>query len=500
MNRREWIAGASAGAAGLLLPTGCAEAGQADPPPSVPQPRRPGSVVTPPASPDALTPEQFGARGDGVTDDSAAFAALAARVNERGGGEVAFRRTTYRVGRQGGYERRTRYAFEPAPLLEFAGCTRPLTIRGNGAIIRCAPGLRYGTFHRNNGEPFFHDMPHRGWDQLATPYRWMVKVEGCTGPVEISDLELDGNLAAHLLGGGHGDTGHQIPATGIGLYDNRGGEVLRRIHTHHHALDGLLIDGPDWDGSGGPERLIEDVRSEFNGRQGCSVTGGGGYAFRRCIFSHTGRAGISSAPGAGVDIEAEAGKRVGGLLFRDCLFADNVGQGMVADSGPSKGARFVGCTFVGTTNWSVWPNKPNIAFQGCTFVGPVVRCFGDSERPELATRFERCSFRDDPRLSPTGQVYGGENPDRPIADLPDNPGVRFEGCDFRLTDRAVLPWTTNAVTFADCTMSQRSRARSYPRGTFLGRNRIDGNAVLTGAVVRGELLLNGRLVARGRVT
>jgi hypothetical protein len=497
LNRREWLAGASAGAAGLLLPTGCAEAGPQVAGP--PDPLAPGSVATPPPSAGAVTPEQFGARGDGVTDDSAAFAALAAHVNAQGGGEVVLRRTTYRVGRQGGYERRTRYAFEPAPLLEFSGCSRTLTIRGNGAVIRCAPGLRYGTFDRRTGEPLFHPMPHRGWDQLAAPYRWMIKVEGCTAPVEISDLELDGNLAALEVGGGHGDTGHQIPATGIGLYDNRGGEVLRRIHTHHHALDGLLIDGPDWDGSEGPARLIEDVRSEHNGRQGCSVTGGGGYAFRRCHFSHTGRAGIYSAPGAGVDIEAEAGKRVGGLLFRDCVFADNAGQGMVADSGPSEGARFVACTFVGTTNWSVWPNKPGIVFQACNFVGPVVRCFGDRERPQRATRFLGCSFRDDPRLSPTGEVYGGENPDRPIADLPDNPNVRFSGCEFRLTHRAVLPWTTNAVIFEDCTMSQRASEQSYPRGTFVGRNRIDGNAVLTGGVVHGDLVLNGRLVPRGRV-
>ena len=477
MRRRELLAGLSAAAAGSLLP---------------------GRAV---AASDAVTPEQFGAKGDGVTNDSAAFAALAAHVNERGGGEIAVRRgATYLVGRQGGYDRRTRYAFEPAPLLELAGCSEPLVIRGNGARIKCAPGLRYGTFDRATGKPLFHKMPHRGWDQLATPYRWMIKVEGCTGPVEISDLELDGNLGALLLGGGHGDTGHQIPATGIGLYDNRGGETLQRIHTHHHPLDGLLIDGPSWDPAERFSGTIEEVRSEYNGRQGCSVTGGGRYRFSRCRFNHTGRAGISSAPGAGVDIEAEAGKKVGDLLFSDCIFADNIGQGMVADSGPSEGARFLRCTFVGTTNWAVWPNKPGIRFQESTFVGPIVRCFGDAERPERATQFLQCRFLDDPALSPTGKVYGGENPNRPIADLPNNPNVRFSRCDFRLTHRAVLPWTTNVVIYSDCRMSQRSRQQSYPRGTFLGRNRIEGNVVLTGSIVRGELVVNGRRVPPGRLS
>ena len=41
-------------------------------------------------------------------------------------------------------------------------------------------------------------------------------------------------------------------------------------------------------------------------------------------------------------------------------------------------------------------------------------------------------------------------------------------------------------------MSQRAPAKSYPRGTFVGRNSISGNVDLYGAVIRGELLVNGR--------
>ena len=38
--------------------------------------------------------------------------------------------------------------------MEFSGCTRPLRILGNGAIIRCAAGLRYGTFNPRTGDDF----------------------------------------------------------------------------------------------------------------------------------------------------------------------------------------------------------------------------------------------------------------------------------------------------------------------------------------------------------
>uniref|UniRef100_UPI00286A96AF hypothetical protein n=1 Tax=Sphingomonas sp. TaxID=28214 RepID=UPI00286A96AF len=170
------------------------------------------------------------------------------------------------------------------------------------------------------------------------------------------------------------------------------------------------------------------------------------------------------------------------------------GVGMVADNGDSEGARFDACTFVGTTSWAAWPRMPRARFQGCTFVGPIVHAFGDPD-PQRAAQFADCTFRDDPALSPTGQIYGGENNDRPIADLPDNRNVLFNRCHFLLTHRAVLPWTTNVVIFADCILSQRAPAQSYPRGTFVGRNVLTGNIALNSAHIRGEVTLNGQRVA-----
>jgi len=70
--------------------------------------------------------------------------------------------------------------------------------------------------------------------------------------------------------------------------------------------------------------------------------------------------------------------------------------------------------------------------------------------------------------------------------------VMFNHCRFLLTHQAVLPWTTNVVIFADCILSQRARAQSYPRGTFVGRNVLTGNIALYSARIRGEVILNGR--------
>ncbi len=157
-----------------------------------------------PAQPGArpLTPEQFGAKGDGVTNDSAALARLAEHVNRQGGGEILFRRTTYLVGHQTRTTGTAHFAFDPAKILEFDGCAAPLILRGNGARIKCARGLRYGTFDRASGKATKHPMPHLGTGEIATPYRFMIKAQNCLGAVDISDFELDGSLDDLLIGGG----------------------------------------------------------------------------------------------------------------------------------------------------------------------------------------------------------------------------------------------------------------------------------------------------------
>ena len=316
----------------------------------------------------------------------------------------------------------------------------------------------------------------------------MIRVEDCSGLIEIRDLELDGNVGSLRIGGQYGDVGWQIPADGIHLVNNRGTEKLSRIYSHHHALDGILIDSTDRRDT---TSMIRSVRSENNGRQGCSITGGRNLVFDDCNFNNSGRAGIASAPAAGVDIEPEAGKVIRDLHFQRCTFSNNSGAGMVADSGDSAGVTFDDCTFIGTTNWSAWPNKPGFRFSRCSFVGALVHAFGDVD-PERACQFHHCTFRDDPRLSPSRLVYGGTNPSRPVADLPDNKNVLFDHCEFDLTDRLVLPWTTNVTIFSNCLMRQRSATQSYPRGTFVGRNSITGNVNLYSARIKGDLLLNGR--------
>ena len=452
----------------------------------------PGSPATPAIKPGGGTgevlltrfrPEDFGAAGDGRTNDTAAFARMADAVNAAGGGTVMLRNTTYIVG--GHLPAPTSiWAFPPVPVMIFDGCSNGLGIYGNGARLRCDDGLRFGTFDPSTGLATQHAMPFYGATERSSPYVAMLMVQNCTGKVHIEGLELDGNLAGLSLGGPYGDTGWQIPASGLWLSNNSGGETVRDVHSHHHGQDGIYLDAP---AGRTTSTELSNVVSEYNGRQGCSIVGGSNHSFVNCRFNHTGRGGLVSAPGAGLDIEAETSP-IRNVSFSGCEFSNNAGAGMVADSGDSDGATFTACLFVGTTTWSAWPNKPNFRFSNCRFVGSLCHAFQDPD-PVRAAQFSGCSFLDDPALSPTGQVFGAA-----IADLgAGDSNVLFDGCTFSLKNGSLLPWTV-LTRYNNCTMAQAARGQAYPRGTYTGVNRIDGNVDISSSKVAGQLTLNGQLV------
>jgi hypothetical protein len=439
-----------------------------------------------------LRPEDYGARGDGLHNDSDAFTKMSAEITAKGGGTVVLApRATYLVGRQRPEGTR---AFTAQSLLEIHGLTRPLTIIGNGASLKASPGLRFGAFDRTTDRPIRRPMPNYDESLIAAPYRAMIVVRGCRAPVAIQNIELDGNISRLRVGGQWGDVGWQVPGSGLLLSDNLDQEIVENVLTHHHPLDGLIIDGAM---SRNRRSRISWLTCRANGRQGASIVGGRGYDFEDCEFSATGRSLIHSSPGAGVDLEPEGGKSVRDLTFVRCKFVDNAGAGLVADTGDSKGARFSDCLFIGTTAWSAWPSKPGFLFDRCTFAGSVVHAF-PSKDPAQAAQFLNCRFTDDPRLSPTGRLYVGGSAGNGIVNLEPSDNVLFGDCRFILEHEGVLPWSWRAI-YRDCIMTQRSRTPAMTKGRFLGRTVIDGPVDLYGSMIAGTVILNGRRIPLGPV-
>lgn len=434
-----------------------------------------------------FTPEDFGARGDGQTNDSAAFRRMADAVNKAGGGRIVFRRTTYIVGEQTPALPGGAYSFASQSILRLSKCKQPLSIEGNGATLRCSASLRYGTFDRRTDRRVDLPMPTTQPGLLATPYDFMIVVEECRAPVSVTDLELDGSVGQHRIGGRWGDTGWQIPSDGLYLRNNSSDEVVRNVHTHHHARDGLIIAGLSTT-SKEIRKSVVGVRSEWNGRQGASLISGHGYMFANCNYSHNGRGPVSSAPAAGFDVEAEVGS-IRQLRFDRCVFYDNAGCGLVADSGDSADVHFADCRFIGTTNWSVWPNKSGFRFDRCEIVGACVRFFGSPNLAQ-ATRFYDCTFTDAPTRSPSRKVYRNG----PMANISDSRNVLFARCRFDAEHGAQLPWSTDAI-YEDCIMQQNGATTAFPRGQFIGDNRISGAVDIASSRIKGKLILNGKTIS-----
>lgn len=448
------------------------------------------------ASGDVVSPKDFGARGDGITNDTDAFAACAAYINARGGGTVVIPPGTYIVGRQvkaGALGKGA--AYRPAPILQFRNCSRPVTISGKGATLRFAKGLRMGAFHPVTGAARLTRLPFVDYDYRADP-GIMIDASGCASLI-VEHVELDGNLAEHVIGGKWSvDEGWQCYAHGIHTVSNDR-VTIRAVHAHHFAVDAMMqVDHRLSPNAASRPVTLMDCTFEYNARQGLSWVGGNALSATGCKFNHTGRARnigldrvLSSPPGAGVDLEAEESIVRNGQ-FIDCEFVNNVGAGVLAASGPVQDVGFSGCRFVGTTAWSAWPDKPGFRFDDCTFLGAVVNPYGDGDASR-ATQFHQCRFDDDPAGSPTGQVYGGVNLDRPLVDMSNRENVLFDLCTFRATRGSALPWSTRAI-YKDCTMQQGTGVTGYPRGRYIGRNSIIGKVDINGSTIGGTLQLNGR--------
>ncbi len=345
-----------------------------------------------------------GASGDGLSNDTDAFQKASQLLQEAGGGTLFIPEGTYLVGRQSHVDGETPY-YKSDPIFSVTNING-LKIYGKGAVIRLADGLRYGTFDKATGETFHPKMPftdrqYRVGDMPIFNIRESQNIE-------IRDLEIDGNSPNLILGGTWGDKGRQIQATGILLLKSRN-VVIHGVYSHHNALDGIAFGFSGLkEGDDPTPCTIEDCRFDYNGRQGFSWVGGIGLKVYRSSFNHTGKAinkgddaPLSSAPAAGLDIEAEVSVIRDGR-FEDCEFIDNTGCGMVADSGDGGYTTFKNCTFQGTTNWSIWPNKPGLKFFDCKIYGSAVHGVG-SANPDLATQWTRCEFEDRPWTD--GSVY-----------------------------------------------------------------------------------------------
>ena len=368
----------------------------------------------------------FGAVGDGVTNDTLAFNAACARITALGGGTLVIPFGTYILGRQTfAGASGLGYAYRGEPMISFNGLTRPLIIEGNGSTLKLASGMRFGSFDPVTGVVFNPVLPFYDHNFVGQPWN-IIDLVNCVSAT-VRDLEIDGNIQELILGGQWGDVGWQLHATGIRAYENRN-LLIENVHVHHCGLDGLIV------GFAGLTELSEkfpttliNYQGRHNARHAMAVVGTTQLTAINSKFNSTGRTRFVSPPGAGVNFEAEESVCRNGL-FINCEFQDNANPGFVADTGDVENITFLGCKFVGQHSHVIWPRKPNISFIDCLIVGSYANPFASTTRPQDATKFIRCIFSDEVKYAST--LFGIGGVDSLMSGTTPQNNVLYDTCTF----------------------------------------------------------------------
>jgi hypothetical protein len=448
-----------------------------------------------------LQPEWFGAKGDGVTNDTDAFYAASVLLGALNGGTLWLTSgKTYIVGKQTLGGDPANYSYAPSKIVYLSGFTGNVKIDGNGATLKAAPGLRFGSFDPTTGSVYNPTLPFSNTAYLATPYVGMIDAENFSaGSLEINDLTLDGNVTNLALGGFWGDTGYQVINAGMQITSTPGAVILRNVRTINHGTDGMTYRANiPAKGTPAVPFYALNCKFEWNGRQGASVTGGRGMVFESCGFNHTGMNGVvNSNPHAGIDIEPDGGMYARDIEFNRCEFLNNAGVGYGGGSGRIQEISFYSCRFSGDNSFCVTVFKPGHIFRDCTFAGLIqdtsVTNFNYQYEEGRGSQYIDCVFTDNPAWTYNGTtIYGNGAADQVAGN------VGFERCTWdRDSGNLLLPGvpSTESVTMHDCTLTSSLTGVHQTNGvTFTGKT-VLGNASLDVGATSDKFF--GRYVKNG---
>lgn len=282
----------------------------------------------------------FGATGDGVTDDTVAVQAAFDAVSATGGTVVFEPGKTYMIN--GLYQ----------PIQSIFGGVRPKSgtvIQGNSATLRVIPNSSIGYCILNI-------------DRVSN--------------IVVNDLNIIGDVGSH--GGSTGEFGHGIILAGTSNI------VLNNLFVTLCWGDGLLV--VDFVGLvGNTDVDINNCEFVDCRRQGVSILNMTNATFTGCTFRNIGGTAATS-PASGVDIEPDyAGAAVSNVAFIGCTFKNNTnGHGLLVGSIGSanlvENIKLIGCNFSGNGASAITADsvgstpRVNNGFEliGCDITGQVV--------------------------------------------------------------------------------------------------------------------------------
>lgn len=280
-----------------------------------------------------------------------------------------------------------------------------------------SPGLSY-TNNSNSIEPMpsWYNTSSLNWNDVKTHCHLgnVFNLQNATN-VLIKDIEIDGNITNVMWGSKMNDVGVQGHATGvtcISLNPSAMNCTFDNLYIHHMGTDGFQIAGKS------SYVTIINCKSEYNGRQGISWTGGDHLTMESSEFNYNGTLSkiqngvtvqLSSPPQAGIDIEPNEGSSCIGGNFTGCKFIGNGWKAVANDAlRPdviSKDITFTGCEFHDVNgNEGVTVSGQNFLFDECTFHCSVFGVYNGmlvnqvlTADPDHGTKFiNHCKFDDLP--------------------------------------------------------------------------------------------------------
>lgn len=256
-----------------------------------------------------LSVKDFGAKGDGKTDDYEALQAAAKSVCKTPGAVLVFPQGVYKISRHrilAGAKKNT------VKNITFENC-RNVIIQGNGAKIDIK-----GDFYRKADQ--IQGKYGISYEEGVIPFE-MRNSSGWT----ITGFELDGNVdqmqrSANVI------EGYNAGITTTNCRDY----FINDVYVHHFHTDGIIL------GSGATiadlNGTLDRIDSANNGRQGISVLQARHILIKNSVFRDTGRTGAygSHAPAAGADVEPvrmppAVDVKTSNIIFDSCRFENNLG-------------------------------------------------------------------------------------------------------------------------------------------------------------------------------
>lgn len=291
--------------------------------------------------------KDFGALGDGITDDSAAIYNAITYINSIGGGTLNFEPNAQYI---------VKWSWDTYGALgvRFENC-KGLRLVGNGCTLKVKDGARCGIFsgtYKDEGYGFL--------------------LRGCED-VEISGFLWNGNKANVSYGTADGN------CIGLFLQSNKRVSVRNCTFRKFATDGGYTGDGPL--SINNEDLYFENVIFDGNRRQGFSGCGHDRATYVNCKFINTGDDGIKTNPQSGYDFEPIPPAITNNSVFINCLFKNNGLTQTVADSGQTNvtNASFHSCVFdcdSATTATAVWCKNQTFVFRDCEIYGNVQYAYG----------------------------------------------------------------------------------------------------------------------------